>query len=323
MGRATSRSKRAREAAMRQLTFASATVAERWPVTVGRSIAWQHTAIGFAAEVELPVLAAGDLVIPSASVLGGMYGMAFELDAGDGIWRLAPTAVTAPCAPTSDARVHTHIDYFSVHGRIEGARLRWIVEQPAVPEHFLVSVSVRPECVLPGTGRKETRRLTVPVASQLTAPRALRRRICSPTCLAMVLAHFARAAPLSAMVTECLHAPTGIYGVWPLAIRAAAHRDVIGCVAAIDDLDAIAPFLDAGSPVVASIRFDRDELPDAPLPRTDGHLVVVTGMDARHVHVNDPASPRLESVPRSYDRERFAAAWLRTRGAAYLFQRAP
>jgi uncharacterized protein YvpB len=304
---------------MHILRFASPGVAARWPVPIPSAIDWRPVASGYEAEIELPPLAPGDIVVPSVAMLDGEHRLDVRIEHDGQSWSLAPLDRSTACATDPAPRLRTHVDYFSAHEPITSARLRCLVDATRTPLQYLLSVSIRPERVTPRSGRRSTPRLTVPAMSQLTAPRALRRRICSPTCVAMVLQYVGRDASLAAAVTECFHPATGMYGVWPLAIRAAARRGVIGCITSIDDLDAVAPHLEAGMPVVASIRFDAGRLPGAPLAHTDGHLVVVTGLDRDVVHVNDPASPRLEDVPRSYDRAAFAAAWLESRGAAYLF----
>ena len=67
-----------------------------------------------------------------------------------------------------------------------------------------------------------------------------------------------------------------------------------------------------------SIRFQAGELPNSPMPATGGHLVLLRGIDDGTVLVNDPAAPP-GSVERRYDARAFAAAWMRQRGAAYVF----
>ena len=56
-------------------------------------------------------------------------------------------------------------------------------------------------------------------------------------------------------------------------------------------------------------------LPGAPLPASNGHLVVLRGSDAHTVIVNDPAHPGLTV---SYPSEAFERCWLEHGGVAYL-----
>ena len=73
-------------------------------------------------------------------------------------------------------------------------------------------------------------------------------------------------------------------------------------------------------PLVASVAFGRGALPGSPLPESGGHLVTVRGVEGGTVVVHDPAAAPAE-VLRGYDAARFAAAWMRWRGAAYVFAR--
>ena len=76
--------------------------------------------------------------------------------------------------------------------------------------------------------------------------------------------------------------------------------------------------LEAGLPLVASIRYGDGELPNAPMRATGGHLVVVTGVDGDSVRVNDPAAPYHGVVSRQYPLDAFSRAWFRHRGAVYI-----
>jgi hypothetical protein len=299
--------------------LASPDLAHRYPLPISGEPVWQRQADSLVCEVDLPALAEGDIVVPSFACAASYdFRASLFLQGIDAPIAAIDTRAGAADTP-DDARVRTHIDYFSIHARLDQVRMRFEFPDADAPPAALVTVSVRSERLPPGIGHRTSARLVVPALTQLTAPRTLRRRICAPTCVTMVLRYFGCETPLSEVVGECLHKPSGIYGMWPLSIRAAARRGVIGAVEFLDSLDAVADCLARGAPVVASIRFEAGALPGAPLPRTDGHLVVVTGIDRDTVHVNDPASPQLGDVPRSYDRAAFAAAWLAARGAAYIF----
>ena len=57
--------------------------------------------------------------------------------------------------------------------------------------------------------------------------------------------------------------------------------------------------LDAGFPIVASVRYEEGELTRATIERTSGHLLVVRGCAGDTVLVNDPAAN--DEVARAYD----------------------
>ena len=63
-------------------------------------------------------------------------------------------------------------------------------------------------------------RLAVPPLSQMEADAALAHRICSPTCVAMVLGYWRRPAAVAELAREVFHPGTDLYGVWPAAILA-------------------------------------------------------------------------------------------------------
>ena len=85
--------------------------------------------------------------------------------------------------------------------------------------------------------------------------------------------------------------------------------------------------LQAGCPVVCSIRFAEGALPDAPLPKSAGHLVVLYGIEFTgenstregYALVMDPAGKDADAVARRYPLQAFSDAWLTYRGGAYLF----
>lgn len=310
---------------MQTLRFAPEAVAHRYCLPVSGPVSWQANANGFTAELALPDLAADDIVVPSIAIDAACYGHHIGLAINEQITMLAPISMTARVTAAGDQTseagpVKSQLDYFSVDCDIHGATVRFDISGLArIPEHYLLTVSIRPRVITPSIGVLTSRRLPVSPLSQMTAPRAIRRRICSPACVTMAARFLGAPATLADTTRDCLHAPTGIYGVWPLALRAMGRWGILGSVEALSDIDSIAPFLDRGVPAVASIRFEPGELPGAALQRTSGHLVLITGIDGTHVHVNDPAATSAVDVVRSYPREAFARAWLRERGATYLF----
>ena len=306
---------------MQTLRFARADVAARYPLPITDRADWSNVHGTYVIELPLPALADGTIVVPSLSLGSLDYAFETSLRHDDAEWLLAPIGCPHRTIPTPGDRVQTHIDYFSIHGNVDGARLRFAVFGPRVPERYLLTASIRAARIDPVGGCATSARLAVPPITQLLAPRAVRRRICSPACVAMVLAHLGRDCNLARVAADCYHAPSHLFGVWPLALRAAARHGLVGAVEALEKIDTAEAFLAQGTPVVASIRFDAGALEGAALPRTDGHLVVVTGLAREAIHVNDPASPSLADVPRSYPRGAFANAWLTHRGAAYLFCR--
>ena len=306
---------------MQTLRFASAKVAARHPLAVSGEAVWHQSEGGWSSTIALGDLPNDHIVVPSFALSGHCRSdFAAQLVASDVAWRIAPTQRAALEAGTTDPRATTHIDLFHCRADLAATSLTVSVATAREPVDYLMGVSTRAFRIAPVPGASVTPRLVVPPISQMTAPRALRYRICSPTCIAMVLAYHGIDASLARVVRDCLHEPSGLFGVWPLAVRAATDAGLIGAVECFDSLDTAAPILERGLPIVASIRFAAGALPGAALSATEGHLVVVTGMDADCVYINDPAARDASNVPRQCPRDAFAAAWLTERGAAYVLR---
>ncbi len=122
------------------------------------------------------------------------------------------------------------------------------------------------------------------------------------------------------LLARSYHGPTRMFGVWPQNLWAAS-RWALGAVETAVDWAAAGLALAAGHPLVASIGFPKGGLDGSPLPGTAGHLVIVRGIENNRVLANDPAADAAARVPRSYDIDQFAAAWLANRGVFYLFAR--
>jgi hypothetical protein len=135
----------------------------------------------------------------------------------------------------------------------------------------------------------------------------------------MVLEYWGQRAPVTGLAAELFHPELDRYGVWPAAIAAAGRRGVGGYLLRFPDWSAAAWCLEQGLPVIASIRYEVDELAGAPIRRTDGHLLVLTGEDMTHVHVNDPAGRTSGEVSRRYRREEVCRVWLERAGVGYVF----
>ena len=162
-------------------------------------------------------------------------------------------------------------------------------------------------------------RLAVPERSQQVEDPDLAWRICSPTSVGMVLAYYGVDRPtaeIAAGVRDQLGAET--YGNWPFNTAYAASHGLDATVRHFSDLDAVEAELRAGHPVILSVAWQAGELPEAPIPKTSGHLIVATGVDAQgDFLVNDPAAdPRQgQPVARCYPRARLARAF---RGIGYV-----
>jgi hypothetical protein len=272
-------------------------------------------------------------LVPSFSLLGrDCCSFRFELCALiDGRWTpwVATTTIGSrdfvPDFPAGGA-LAVNVDTFTASAAVASTRLRVRVHPSSALSHaWMVTLSacdLTPEPTLEAVVMPRAEPglpLPVPPRSQMEEAPAMRERICSPTAVAMVLEYWRRPVSVSALAAEIFHPRLDGYGVWPSAIAAAARRGVAGYLLRFPDWSAAAWCLARGMPIIASIRYEMGELQGAPIPRTDGHLVVLTGEDETHVFVNDPAGKTAGEVARCYVRDEFSRAWLARAGVGYVF----
>ncbi len=166
-------------------------------------------------------------------------------------------------------------------------------------------------------------RLDVPAMSQMEEDPSISRRVCSPTCIAMVLGYHGRRVAVADLAGEMFQPELDLYGVWPAAIRAGSRRGVGGYLLRFPDWAAAAWCLERGMPVIASVRYGAGELAGAVIAETSGHLLVLTGYDGGDVYVNDPAAPRASEVVRRYRLDELRRVWLARSGVGYVLFGAP
>ncbi|OGR42885.1 MAG: hypothetical protein A2X35_09635 [Elusimicrobia bacterium GWA2_61_42] len=163
-------------------------------------------------------------------------------------------------------------------------------------------------------------KLAVPRYSQMMQQVNYSGDICSPVSMAMAFSSLGlKSSPLetaAAVLDSC----ENIYGNWFFNTAHAGSRGLYAFLTRLNSLEEARAFLAAGAPVVASVTFGPDELKNAPLKKTKGHLLAIIGFDARgNVITNDPAAPDEKTVERVYNRAEFAAAWLKNKyGTAYV-----
>lgn len=169
------------------------------------------------------------------------------------------------------------------------------------------------------SGEGERIDLDVPFMAQGDAMDAVASRICSPTATGMVMAYRGVALPLEAHAQGIYDADHGIFGNWGRAVAWASQHGLSGELARLRSWDEVRRVLEAGQPIIASIRFRDGEFPSSVFENgTSGHLIVIRGMTERgDAIVNDSAS-RDHGHGAIYQRDELAQAWLGKGGVAYL-----
>ena len=308
-----------------------------YPLPIHDQAQWQDLGAGaWQTQIDLGELPADQIVVPSFVLIGAEYQYQFAVKHGHGANLLRAIPATAdsktlfPDHSENSPMVSDHIDCWHSRAVIRAARVILRVECETQPRNYLCAVSTRPLEIDAKVGAVRSVALEQPPAiSQMTAAKDFRRRICSPTALAMALAYLQKLYDIeqrsklwSELITGCYDPITKAYGMWPQATYQAGRLDCLAAVECSTDWTELEQALLQGTPVICSIRFENGELDTAPLARTSGHLLLVYGINKDSVFAMDPAAADTNSVAHIYDREQFAAAWLRHRGAAYFFGRA-
>ena len=282
--------------------------------------------------VETPVwaVAGATHLVPSFSALtDAPFSVRLEITARvGGAWSPWVAGVglgPAPFAPLPDASpLAVDVDVFRAQTPVEAVRVRARVQAPApaavLDAPWLLTLSAAESGSSAGSlpGAPRGAHLAVPALSQMECDERIAHRICSPTCVAMVLEFWRQSVPVPALAAEMFHPGTDLYGVWPAAIMAAGRHGLAGYVLRVPDWDSAAWCLEQGLPVIASVRYGPGELPGAAIAQTTGHLMVLTGVDGHDVLVNDPAAPSAAAVRRRYPLAAFARIWLTRTAIAYV-----
>jgi Peptidase_C39 like family len=276
------------------------------------------------------VVSGATAFVPSlAAVVSTPIGVRLELSVRTGSgWSPYAAGVSlggaafAPLPPVDGLDVD--VDVFRTRGPVEAARLRLRLRADEAPallgERWMLALSSADggsARSAPGPASPALR-LEVPPRSQMDADHAIAGRICSPTCVAMVLDYWRRSATLATLAAEMFHPGVDLYGVWPAAILAAGRRGLAGYLLRFPDWSSATWCLERGLPIIASVRYAAGELTGAAVAETPGHLIVLTGWAGDEALVNDPAASGVPSVPRRYRLDELARVWLERTGIGYV-----
>ncbi|HEV2737439.1 MAG TPA: C39 family peptidase [Candidatus Elarobacter sp.] len=162
---------------------------------------------------------------------------------------------------------------------------------------------------------ESTRSLDVPKLSQYVPAFPHERGWCSAASLAMLLRYHGLDGDVPTVAHAVYDASYAGTGNWAFNAAYAGARGLRGVVAYLRGIDHVAAFVDAGLPVAISVAWNQGELPGAPLEHSDGHVLVVRGVEPSHVLVNDPAHP---AVGTRYPRTALDLIFREHGGVAYL-----
>jgi Peptidase_C39 like family len=276
------------------------------------------------------VVSGATAFVPSlAAVVSTPIGVRLELSVRTGSgWSPYAAGVSlggaafAPLPPVDGLDVD--VDVFRTRGPVEAARLRLRLRRDEasalLAARWMLALSAAdgaPARSASGPARPALR-LEVPPRSQMDAEPAIASRVCSPTCVAMVLDYWRRSPTLASLAAEMFHPGVDLYGVWPAAILAAGRRGLAGYLLRFPDWSSATWCLERGLPIIASVRYAAGELTGAAVAETPGHLIVLTGWAGDEALVNDPAASGVPSVPRRYRLDELARVWLERTGIGYV-----
>jgi hypothetical protein len=161
---------------------------------------------------------------------------------------------------------------------------------------------------------REAIALDVPPRSQYVLPEE--RGWCSAASLAMVNAYHGIDRPVEETARAVLDRAYNGTGNWAFNTAYSGSLGLRAAVAYLQNLDHAARLIERDLPVVISYSWREGELPGAPLPHSDGHLVVLRGFtESGDCAINDPAAQGVRVV---YPRGAVEAIWQRNNGVAYV-----
>lgn len=233
-----------------------------------------------------------------------------------------------------DEYARVAVDTLVASGPCDAVQARVLLRGPAQLHSFTIALSgeptIEPDDRLP-TVYDIAPEITIPLRSQMVYPNG-GNAWCSPTCITMLLAYWhnrtgeARLAPYVAheavpdlAVRFCYDPAYDGTGNWIFNTAFAASLGLEAYVARFASLADLAPWLQAGVPIVASVSWKEGELAGAAIPTSNGHLLIITGLDGEHVITADPAGKHESEVRRIYRADELERAWTRnSQGTVYL-----
>jgi hypothetical protein len=178
----------------------------------------------------------------------------------------------------------------------------------------------RPRRRPPVPGNQCTRRLDVPFRSQQREDAEIARSVCSPVSVAMVMEYYGVRQTSRKMCDLIWDQEYKLYGNWTRAVQASFLFGVPGYLQRFGSWNTVRAYIAQEIPIIASIRApEPGMLRGAPYRTSDGHLLVITGLDGKgNVHVNDPYGKTRRKGLCTYTRKDMQKVWLDQGGVGYV-----
>ena len=215
----------------------------------------------------------------------------------------------ASLSPTHDG-TQVNVDVISAAQPFDGIEVR----APGVRFELLAfSSPVRSRSSLPYA--RDTHILDVPALSQYGIAEE-GRGWCSPASLSMIHAYHGIDLPLEETARAVFDRAYNGTGNWVFNVAYSGRLGFRGVVAHLRNLDQAQHLIERNLPLAISYSWGPGELPGAPLPHSDGHLVVLCGFTRNgDCAINDPAARNVRAV---YPRAAIERIWQRNDGIAYV-----
>ncbi len=177
------------------------------------------------------------------------------------------------------------------------------------------------ELSLESLGVKDIELPIKPLSQKEYKVKSLRNEICSPTSLTMALNYFGKKVNLADTIKGVFDDGAKIYGTWPLNTAYAGEMGIKCCVTRCSSLAQAEAEIYQARPLVISVSFKNGDLKNAPVKQTEGHLILLCGLDENGDFIAiDPAAQTAKTARRIYSRKDLAKVWLKNkRGLAYAF----
>jgi uncharacterized protein YvpB len=162
--------------------------------------------------------------------------------------------------------------------------------------------------------------LSVPYITQRSLDANKEGGACSPTSVVMVLNYHIPGIEPDAFAWRAYDRENEIFGNWPYNVQAAYGAGLSKTwVERHCGFDEIYNEVSSGKPVVISIGYDYDQLPNSPIHAAEnGHLVTVIGFAGPDsVICNDPAGHGVDDGIVTYPRKELEKAWIEHTAVAY------